>query len=288
MTNRVYLIGGAAREMVGRPNGVCRTRDTAPGTVRIKTGGVACSIARHLVGVGITPELVTAIGSDERARIILDELHDTGILTTHVLHSEGNSGTLIQIYDEEDELLCGISDMDVIEKIDPGFLGGFIHELNASELVVADSNLSEEALAYLAEVLTVPLLYEPVSCAKANRIGKKLNKVSILRANRLEAAQLSGCSCDSIRGVYRAAELFLSAGVRQVFISIGEDGIVYADPHEMGLIEAENVKIVDKTGAGEAMSAAIIKAVLEGKPIEECARTGNHAGALHCARLPLY
>lgn len=287
MANRIYLIGGAARDMTGKPSTVCRSRDTSIGTVRVRTGGVAYSIARHLAGIGITPELVTAVGTDERAMIILDDLKLHGVESSHILVSEGSSATLMQIFDEEDELLCGISDMDVIEKIDSAFLSGIINQLNSSELVVADSNLSSEALQYLADSVAVPLFYEPVSCTKANRIGANLNKVTILRSNRLEAAQLSGCSCDSLRGVYRAAEFFLAKGIRQVYISLGEDGIVYATEAEMGQIEAENVTIVDKTGAGEAMSAAIIKAILDGKSPEECARIGNHAGAMHCAGLPL-
>lgn len=102
----------------------------------------------------------------------------------------------------------------------------------------------------MTENVTAPLFYEPVSCAKARRIGRNIGRCAIVKPNRYEAAMLTGCSCDSVRGVYRAAEWFLCAGVERVFVSLGAEGVVWADTDGFGYIEGERITAIDTTGCG--------------------------------------
>ena len=135
------------------------------------------------------------------------------------------------------------------------------------------------------ENVTCPIFYEPVSCAKAERIGPHIGKCHTVKPNRYEAALLSGCNCETLRGVYRAADWFLNQGVQRIFISLGAEGVYWADHQGCGHIPAEEITLVDTTGAGDAMAAGIIYGSLTGAATEECAILGNHASALVCARL---
>ncbi|MDO4493168.1 MAG: PfkB family carbohydrate kinase [Clostridia bacterium] len=282
MNETIFTIGGAALEIYGYPQDLCQLRDSNPGKLTITVGGAAKKVAAHLVRYGLKPELVTALGNDARADIILKDCALAGIGTGHVFRTEGSSPAYMCTFDRDRDLLCGISDMDAFSALTPEALEPLLPAINGTALCLADSNLTEECLGYLASHLTVPMVYEPVSLAKAKRIGKALPEVSILRANRFEAGLLSGCSCDTVRGTLRAAEALLKAGVRYSYISLGSDGIVYCAEEDMGHIPAEELEPVNKAGAGEALSAAVIKAILDGKSVAECAAFGNSEAAKYC------
>lgn len=283
MKKRVFVIGGAALEITGIPKSICRLRDSNPGTVRLAVGGVARNVAAHLAPHGPEVQLVTALGNDVRAAVIEGDCAERGIHLDHTLHLETATAAFLCLLDEDLDLLSGINDMAIMDGLTPEFFEALLPELNRGDLCVIDANLTPESLEYLTHTLTVPIYYEPVSCYKARRIGDNIGLCYTVKPNRFEAAQLSGCSCDTVRGVYRAADWFLQQGVQQVFISLGSDGIVYANHDVCGHINAETLAVVDTSGAGDVMSAAIVSAMLDGHDTADCAAIGNHASGIYCA-----
>ena len=77
-----------------------------------------------------------------------------------------------------------------------------------------------------------------------------------------------------------AATQLVALGVDIAVITLGEYGVVYADEETKGHIPALQTQIVDPTGAGDAMTAAIIFGLLEDIPLDECVRLGVTAAAL--------
>lgn len=282
---QVCIVGGAALDITGLPDGVCRLRDSNLGTVRIQVGGVGRNIGCRLTRYALHTELITALGNDFHAQMIEKDCLEHGIGLSHSIRLDEPSAIFLCVLDEERDLLAGVSDMGIMLRITPELLAERLSLLNASSAVVLDANLHPDALTYLCEHVTAPLFYEPVSFAKSRRIGNNIGRCFAIKPNRYEAAHLSGCSCDTVRGVYRAAEWFLREGVQRVFISLGAEGVVWADPDGCGHIEAEPITVVETTGAGDAMCAAIIHGFLSGLSTEECALAGNRASAQRCAGL---
>lgn len=281
---RVFVIGAAALDITGAPQSVSRLRDSNIGRIRLAVGGVGKNIARSLTRYDMDVSLVTAIGSDFWADMIETDCKKWGIDLSHALRCEGASGTYLSVLDEDGDLLVGVNDMQALNALTPAALSPLLPALNRADMCVLDANLPAETLAYLTNSLTSPIFYEPVSCAKAKRIGDKLGKCFAIKPNRFEAAELSGRSCDTARGIYRAGEWFLNQGVQRVFISLAAEGVYWADPNGCGLIPAESVRVVDTTGAGDAMCAAIIDGCINGLSAAECAIYGNHMSALACAK----
>lgn len=280
----VFVIGGAALDILGVPHGALRLRDSNIGTVRLRVGGVGKNIAESLTEYPLHVELVTAIGNDHRGQMIEAHCRERGINLTHTLYAEAPSAAYLSLLDGEGDMLAGVNDMDVLALLTPDFFAKRLHAINGARFAVLDANLSAESLDYLTGSLTCPILYEPVSCAKARRIGDGIGRCYAVKPNRFEAAHLSGCSCDTLTGVARAAEWFLRQGVRRVFISLAGEGVYWADETGCGHIEAEPVEIMNTTGAGDAMAAAIVDGCIRKLPTEACARLGNHQSALVCAR----
>lgn len=282
----VVVVGGIALDITGAPRGLFRLRDSNIGDVRLGIGGVGHNIAKKLKDYpDMEVSLITALGSDDWVAMLQSDCQRLGISLEDSLHATGPTATYLNLLDDEGDMLAAISDMDIILKLSPEFLSEKLEKINGADYCVLDANLAPETLAYLLEHVTCPVFYEPVSCAKADRIGSHIGKCHTVKPNRFEAALLSGCNCDTLRGVYRAAEWFLNQGVQRIFISLGAEGVYWADSEGCGHIPAEEIQLVDTTGAGDAMAAGIIYGSITGQSTEACAIAGNHASAMVCARL---
>ena len=282
---KVFVIGGAAVDITGRPEDICRLRDSNIGTVRILPGGVGKNIARRLTDYDMEVQLVTAIGQGYHAQLIREECDAAGVLLDDTLVcGDAHTGTFLSVLDEDGDFLVGVSDMAIFDRLTPEYFSPLLPRLNEADMVVLDANLQPETLLYLTENITVPLFFDPVSCAKAKRIGGNIGRFYAIKPNRFEAAFLSGKSCDTVRGVYRASDWFLDQGVKRVYISLGPEGIFWADGETNGVLPSACTHLVDTTGAGDAMCAGIIDGCLRGLSTEQCAVNGNNASARVCER----
>jgi hypothetical protein len=94
--------------------------------------------------------------------------------------------------------------MSVLDHLTPDYLAALLPLINGSKMCVIDGNLSPESLGYLCHHVTAPLFYDPVSCAKAKRIGGNIGSCYAIKPNRLEGGLPFGKSGDTLRGIYRA------------------------------------------------------------------------------------
>ena len=275
----IYIVGGAAIDITGKPESICRERDSNLGKVRIRVGGVGHNIAKRLAALEYDVELVTAIGSGFHASMVRESCKKANVSLAHAYVGTEHTGTYIGVFDEDGDMLVGISDMSVLDHLTPDYLYPLLPRINEAAMCVIDGNLSPESLDYLCNNVTAPLFYDPVSCAKAKRIGVNVGKCYAIKPNRFEAGFLSGKSCDTIRGIYRASDWFLEQGVKRVFISLGAEGVFWADAAGCGVLPAECPVVSDPSGAGDAMGAAIIDGCVRALSTEDCARLGNAASA---------
>lgn len=281
---KVFVIGGAAVDITGSPRDICRMRDSNIGRVRLRAGGVGLNIAAKLAEYPVAVGLITALGTGYRSDMISADCKKRHVSLAHSLVCDAPSSTYMCMLDADGDMLIGISDMEIMNRITPSYLMPLLSTINSADMAVLDANLPAEAIEYLCDNLSIPIFYDPVSCAKAQRIGDRLGKCYAVKPNRFEAALLSGCSCDTLKGVYRAADWFLDQGVQRVFISLSEEGVYWADASGCGHFPSEAHDVTDASGAGDAMSAAIIHGCINGDSAEKCALDGNAAGARFCIR----
>jgi pseudouridine kinase len=77
-----------------------------------------------------------------------------------------------------------------------------------------------------------------------------------------------------------AARYLVSSGVKIAIITLAEFGVCYATSETAGYIPAIRTEIIDPTGAGDALTAAVIFGLLNEIPIDEALRLGISAAAL--------
>ena len=110
-----------------------------------------------------------------------------------------------------------------------------------------------------------------------------LGRLTALKPNRIEAELLSGVTIRTDADAARAAEKLLETGLRQVYISLGSDGLYAADRDgHTARVACPKVQVANATGGGDAAAAALAACIAHGKPLAETARLAIGAGALAC------
>ena len=274
----IAVIGGMNLDIGGSAHGALRLRDSNPGQISLRPGGVGRNIAHNLCLLGAEVSLVSAVGEDAFGRELLASCEALGmdVSMTQVRPRERSSAYLY-VNDDGGDMLLAVSDMDIVDRITPDSLTPLLERLNSCDAVVLDANLSQASLRFLAEKLTVPLYADPVSAAKAAKLLPILPRLRALKPNRLEAEALTGES-DPVQ----AARQLLRRGVKRVLLTLGEEGMKAAEGDRVLRLPRRRVAVVNTTGAGDAATAAMVWADLQGLDLERTACLSQAAGALTC------
>ena len=269
---RIAVVGGMNLDLLATPHGPLIPKDSTPGTIALRPGGVGRNIAARLTEMGAKVRLVTALGSGERAEWLRSMCVSSGIDVSLSVQTARPAPCYLCIHDYNGDMALAVNDMSAMDCLTPASLAGRLDAINAADGCVLDANLSEETLGFLADHVSIPLILDPVSCAKAPRVKAILPRLFAVKPNRMEAEALTG-----ERNAERAAEALLSAGVKNVFISLGPEGVYFAGQEDAGFLPAAPLPALPQTGAGDAMCAGLTLALLAGKSIRDCVQAGLDA-----------
>jgi len=255
--------------------------DSNPGRVVTSLGGVGCNIARNLCLLGVDAAMVTVLGEDHFADTVRAAAREAGLDLSHSAVIPGAStSTYVYVADSTGDMAVAVNDMAIYDHITPDFLARRLDFINSAKLVVIDANLPAESIAWLCDNCAVPIVADPVSTVKAEKLRPVLGKLFALKPNRMEAESLSGVTIDSEEGAARAAEKLLATGLRQVYISLSSRGICAASrTGERARFGCPKEHIVSATGGGDAMVAALTASILRRDGLTEAAQNAICAGA---------
>ena len=271
------VVGGVNMDIGGRAYAPLVAQDSNPGQVRMSLGGVGRNIAHNLSLLGTEVKLLTAFGDDVSAQKLAASCGELGIDISHALQVPGAAtSTYLFIAGPDGDMELALSDMDIYRHVTPAYLNARSALLHSAQLIILDTNIPEESIRWLAENARVPIFADPVSTAKAEKLGK----LHTLKPNRIEAELLSGVAITDEDSLRRCGDALLETGLRRVFISLGGDGVYAADHHGSCHIPCLPGKMVNTTGCGDAFMAAIAWAYLEGTDLENTARAGLAASAI--------
>ncbi|MBQ3529392.1 MAG: winged helix-turn-helix transcriptional regulator [Oscillospiraceae bacterium] len=275
------VVGGVNVDIGGQAERGLVSGDSNPGSVHISLGGVGRNIAHNLSLMGADVRLLTAFGQDVHGQKIASSCTELGIDASQALRvADMPTSTYLYIAEPNGEMAVALSDMQVCSRITPAYLSDNFSVLQNAQVVVADTNIPEEALVYLAENVTAPLFCDPVSTAKAAKLLPILDKVHTLKPNRLEAELLSGVKISTKEDAERAAQALLDKGVQRVFLSMGADGVYVATKAQKLWKANLSGDMVSTTGCGDAFMAALVWAFLEELDLEQTALAGLAASSI--------
>lgn len=277
----MVVVGGANMDISGRPYKKLIYQDSNPGCTHLSHGGVGRNIAHNLALLGEDVKLLTAFGEDDYASMISEGCRNAGIdISYAVTIPQAKTSTYLFIADEEGDMVLAVSDMDIYQHITPELIAGKQRLIDGASVLIADTNISQESLHYLAANCPCPLFIDPVSTTKAKKLEGMLSHIHTLKPNRIEAELLSNIPINSEADLKKAADKLLEEGIQQVFISLGADGVYCADHKEHIHLKAMKQEIVNTTGAGDSFMAALAWGWKQGYSLLDQARAGMSAASI--------
>ena len=275
------VIGGVNLDICGRSARKLIPEDSNPGTVTMSPGGVGRNIAHNLCLLSVETVFVTALGGDPWSHRAEAECRALGMNLDYAVHDPAGSISIYMFLTEPDgNMALALSDTAIAKRLTPAVLEERLDVLNGAGAVVMDTNLEPESIRFLAEHCTAPLFADPVSVGKADKLRPVLGRLHTLKPNRMEAEYLSGVEIRDEKSLFEAADRLLGTGLGRVVISLGSRGALLAEGETRIQLPCYPTKLVNVTGGGDAMMAALTYGHLAGRSLEESGKLALAAGSM--------
>ena len=285
-TTPILLLGTSSQDIVGRLDSELQPGTSNPARIRTSYGGVARNVAENLARLGQPAKLVSVVGKDRPGDELLEYTAAAGVDVSSVLRTDlYPTGFYMGVLDARAHLRFAVDDMRAMSELTPDVLHQNEELFKSASLVFLDANLPEPTLktaVSLAKKNKIPICADPASSILAERLLPYLDKLHLITPNATEAAILTGQTFDiaDANAALEAARNLVGRGVDIVLISLAEFGVVYATPETSGRISAIQTPIIDPTGAGDAMTAAVLFGLVNEMDLDDAIRLGVSAASL--------
>ena len=256
--SKVVVIGGAVVDLFAYPHQNIQMNDSNPGYFTTSLGGVGRNIAENLARLNIDTTLITVLGKDAQGRMIENHAKSVNLKISAILAE--TTPTYISIMDERKDTVVAIAAMDQILLLTKEEIEKRSTLLNQADVILADTNLSEDALSYIFHHYKKPIYVDAISGPKAIKVKPFLPFIKGLKMNTIEASLISGIAYKSQEDIEQLGAYFIKQGVQEVYITLGSEGSFYMNKDISFYKEAIKVDIQNTTGAGDAFFAGVIYA----------------------------
>jgi ribokinase len=283
---RILVIGSVNMDLVVRVDHVPAPGENVRGeALEMIPGGKGANQAVACARLGAETAFLGRVGDDPFGRRLVQGLADAGVRTDAVQPVAGCASGMAMI------LVDAAGENSIV--VTPGANGRLTpDDVDAARGLVAEAD---------AVVLQLEIPAETV--ARAVRLAREVGTLSVMDAgpprrpvdeaafeadvltpNEAEAAALLSLA-PGARPAEDLARALLDRGPKTVIVKAGADGAVVACQEYVERVPAFRIDPVDTTAAGDAFTAALAVAVIEGVDLVQAVRRAGAAGALAATRL---
>ncbi|TFF19704.1 carbohydrate kinase [Jiella endophytica] len=281
---RFLVLGGAHVDRRAKADGPFHPGASNPGSLSDMPGGAAFNAALALRGLGCPVGIVSVRGGDDDGRRIAGAIETAGIADLSATFLDRRTATYLAVLDDHGELVAGIADMAIYDRLGPKFLKrkSIRDALGEADALILDANLPTETLvAALEGAEDRPVAAIGVSPAKVRRLLPVIPSLAALFLSRAEAASLAEVTV--MTKLSLICEIVGELGARRAVISDGGLDAAILDGDERLYQRPPVVRPRDVTGAGDTLAAVTFHALLGGGSFVESARRGIAAASLRIA-----
>ncbi len=280
---RITVIGESNIDISVRREGPETGKGCSPADIRFFHGGVARNIAHNLSLLGHEVALVTVFGDDDFAERMIAECETLGIdLALSERYKNVRSPIFLSFNDEVGRMQSALSDIALNSYLNLDWLRDRIDAINRADLVVADTLLSADALTFLIDHCLVPLYLDAVSPNRALLLNEALKNswkksFQALKCNLAEAQAMTGAdSADE------AAKILIFRGINEVYLTLGENGVCYANKKGCRHFPAVEAEACNVMGSGDAFLAGVVHAHAQRRYGDDAILFGIEMAKVNC------
>ena len=246
-------------------------------------GGNAANVAAAGVKLGLKTAMISTIGDDFNGKMVLDFLKQFGVDNSLITTEAGTSTrySIVLNYHQERTLLSYSEKRNYIwpEPI-PGT--EWIYYTGLSE---GYEEMQKKLIEYLDSHPTVRLAINPGSYMLKYALPALKDVVAradVLIVNLEESERIAGKPVEEEKSEAALIHELLALGVKEVALTDGSRGAWAGNAEEIFYLKAYPVKVVAKTGAGDAFSTGYLTARMHDHDIAHALEWGsaNSAGVV--------
>lgn len=267
--------------------GIIQEKEAVPkssnsGLVRLQLGGVGRNIAADLVELGINTNLITVFGNDANGEIFK---HDAVKRKINISYSQQlldeTTSNYVYINEKNGERIIGVDDMGINQYITPEFLKSRLPGINASNLVIFDSNIPAETIKWLYDNVNVPIIAKAVSVNKAPNLYQNNVNLDSLVINGIEGALIAKQEIESLDDARKCAKKLSTMFKTTIYLYVDDLGLlIYSSKHQKTKLYSKDVDVHNTNGVGAAMAAMVAYTRLRNLQPTEAANLIVKAGEL--------
>lgn len=247
-----------------------KTMRLADGSVArsVHHGGVGRNLAENLGWCGVDVGFITMAQPGTEPREMFLRLARAGVRIA-ALETERGVGEFHAELDPAGNLVHSFAKIPQLEKLDWRFISRRTDWLSSARWIVFETGLDGlllEKLMNWANWHRTPVCALPTRLLQTGPRWQILRHARCLILNHYEAAHILEMQVETAADAKLAIERFLNQGIPRVVITMGAQGVVAA--HEgagVSFYPAPPAQVVDSTGAGDALAAALIASLVNGE-----------------------
>ena len=289
-TPHIFAVGGAHMDRRGRMEAPFVPGASIPGSMREEVGGGTFNALRTAVHRGAKATMMSVRGGDGAGLRVAEAMAAHGIRDASAVFLDRSTPSYTALLDANGDVVAALADMGLYDIAFPKQMrrAKIREELHGADALLTDANLPAAALTRLvAQCGTRPSFAIAISPAKAVRLVGVLSSLACLFMNRREAEAIIAAvephmpGKRSVNEAERRVAALRARGLRSAVITDGANAVtIFDDAGIWSLTPPSPRRIVDVTGAGDAMAGATIAALLAGKRLVNAVREGLAAALL--------
>ena len=282
----ILVAGAVFVDIKGFPEGAYIPDGRNAGRIEYRHGGVSRNVVEDLAHLGFRPVFLSMVEDSAMGQDVLEHLKACQVNTDYVMLREKGMGKWLAVFDEKGDLAGSIS-----ERADMSPLAEMLDEKGEEifrdiDTVCIQADLPAavlERLFALAERQGARKYAVIANMSIAAEQRDFLKRYDCLVCNQIEAGQFfredyTELSAEELCGIL--SHHIDSGQIASMVVTMGDQGCVYASSDgESGCCPAEQVKVVDTTGAGDAFFAGMAAGLASGSSLAQAVRIAGRVAA---------
>lgn len=266
----ITVVGSINMDIVCQTDVFPKQGETVLGT-RFETvpGGKGANQAVAAARLGSDVTMIGAVGQDSFGPTLIDTLQRENIETATVASLNTSTGIANILLHEQDNRIIVVPGANF--DVTPGIILHHEKRIAASKMVVMQLEIPVETVEFtlaLCQKHGVPVLLNPAPAR--NFKPEWMDQITYLTPNETECATIFN----------EDVEASLVKYPNKLIVTVGEQGAMYYDGHQIVQVQGFATTAVDTTGAGDTFNGALAHKLCEGANLTEAVQFANIAGSL--------
>lgn len=284
---KILVVGSLNMDCVVETPVMPKAGETISGrSVILVPGGKGANQAYAVGKLGGNVSMIGAVGNDSFGHALKENLENVNVDTTgiKVLDGETTGQAFITVDDQGENSIIIIAGTN--GKVSKELIQKNRNLIEESDIVIMQLEIPLEVVEYvkdLAKEMEKLVIVDPAP-AVAGVPDSFWKGIDYIKPNETELEILIGRKMGTREELKEGAREMLAKGVKGVIVTLGGEGCLFVTREEEMFFEANKVKAVDTTAAGDSFTAGFALALSEGRGCKEAIRFGQKVSAIAVTR----